>query len=188
MREAWNPAASATAAGRNCPTHIARRHADRRPRGPHHRHRLGARRTHGDHDRAQPVADAMCDIRRAAAADDDAQSRRAGGMCGRQVVGREDLIAIGHRHRAQRGEAVDGQADMDRPLGRPAGIFASAVQRIDDPDAAGRTTSAIVDRLLRQDEIVGRAARSRSRISVFASRSPMHPGPCPPARSRRGWT
>jgi hypothetical protein len=73
--------------------------------------------------------------RRAGAADQHAQGGGFG-LQGWREFGAETLAECRQGDRAVRGDPIDAQAHMDRPIVAALAIFAGAVQRVDDPDAA----------------------------------------------------
>ena len=121
------------------------------------RHRLRARRAHAHELGAERVRDAVRRRGRARSAHHDA---------GRPTVRRgNDGWRAGAEHAVLRGEG-DGtgdeasaalpQRDVHGPVGAAAlGELAGAVERIDDPHPGRVDPSPVVDRLLREHEVVG---------------------------------
>ena len=113
---------------------------------------------------AEPISTELClqalgqgqgDRRRSRPADHQAQRAvEARGLLGRRTRG-EDTVAIGQRNRADDGDSVDAERDMDGPVGAAGlAVFAGSIQRIDDPGPPAAQPRRVIDALLREDGIL----------------------------------
>ena len=124
-------------------------------RATDHRRDLGSRRSHGHGLGPQPLRNDRHELRRPGAAHHDAGNGTRRCQV-RRAPGAEDHAHGGQRHRPHHGTAVDGQRHVYGPVLPALGVFARAVQGVDDPHSSRLRTEHIgLVGLLRTDPVLG---------------------------------